>query len=1138
MASLVTIVKHAVCVEKIFGRNIESRKIMTIEKMQAAYEHNGLSVTAESFYEIACNPQRNVVVEACAGSGKTWILVSRMLRALLDGCSPHEILAITFTRKAAGEMRERLLEWLLQFATADHETLVKELVSRGVAPAQVHDASLALKNLYEKFLQSGRQIQIRTFHSWFSSLIKCAPLAMFRDLGLPTTYELLEDDEQAIAQVWSRFYTTIENNNELKDDYWALVKQYGQSNTTDALTDAIQKRVEFTLADSRGVVASSVQRFQDMFSDFSHLNSAWDRLLEKEAQDLFWQVSKLLGQEKAATPQKIASALKFALSTNDPDGICNALLTKKKTPLKVSDKIIGVDSVYQAQDLVVRCLQASLQEESYVFQQRMTRLSRALILEFSILKNDRGWLDMGDLELVALRLLSDPCLSNSIQERLDAQIRHVLIDEFQDTSPLQWHALYAWLSSYSGAGRAPSIFIVGDPKQSIYRFRRADPQVFKAAKDFVKNGLAGDMLSCDHTRRNGLAIRTTINTAFDALMAAGKFEGFRQHTTASSVVGAVFKLPQIEHSKEKSDTGQMLWRDSLTTPRENTEEDKKAAECRQAAQWIANFLRTAPSGIQAGDIMVLARKRNILTAMNIELNAIGIGTQQSAKIKLIEQSVIRDVVDLLSILISPTQNMALARVLKSPIFLCSDEDLILLAQADKQRKKNTGRMVSWYELLQTDASIVESLKGIGVKLNTWKHKLKDTPIADAISDIYLESDIMARYCANVPEAMRLDTIAQLATFLQSSLGVGGGRFQTPYALINALKSDGIKVPVRAQQNAIQLLTVHGAKGLEAKCVIVLDTDANATKAGSMTALIEWPGEMTSPKRFIFIASETNVPLCTKQLLEDEIVARQREENNALYVAMTRAREYLVISSTKPHHNNENSWWNNLKDSIDNAPLNEIIESHAVLPENKQHQIFISSIPTLADASVDLALHLSSGIQTMVKKHHVEPTSAPSIESRIGQAMHKFLEWSTGAQPYYWSDEKIAHIQQQFSLSAQECQQARSMTENILHGKGGWAWSSDHVRWASNEVRMSYLGHELRIDRLLCHAKTGEIWVLDYKSSDNPHENTELCAQLNHYCAAVQCVYPDHTIRGAFLSATGDIFFAKISDEECQLISPY
>ena len=99
---------------------------------EPAFTLDGQRASREAFYAAACDPRRAVVVEACAGAGKTWMLVSRIVRALLEGAEPQQILAITFTRKAAGEMRTRLAEWLREFAQLDHAAAVLELLARGV----------------------------------------------------------------------------------------------------------------------------------------------------------------------------------------------------------------------------------------------------------------------------------------------------------------------------------------------------------------------------------------------------------------------------------------------------------------------------------------------------------------------------------------------------------------------------------------------------------------------------------------------------------------------------------------------------------------------------------------------------------------------------------------------------------------------------------------------------------------------------------------------------------------------------------------------------------------------------------------------------------------------------------------------
>jgi ATP-dependent helicase/nuclease subunit A len=245
----------------------------------AAYECNGEPILADAFYAIACDPRRSVAVEACAGAGKTWMLVSRIVRALLDGVTaapgqqvlPHEILAITFTKKAAGEMRERLDDWLKAFAHADDETLQRELEMRGVRvdfSSQKGQVRTGCARAAIKFIpfHSGQRppVQIRTFHSWFAALLRSAPVAVLQRLGLPVNYELLEDDKEPVrALVWRRFYAAVEpmrrSRPTLKPWCWRMA--------VSRLTRRLQARRSTSGWSSRwpmkvGVVDTSVRAFQ------------------------------------------------------------------------------------------------------------------------------------------------------------------------------------------------------------------------------------------------------------------------------------------------------------------------------------------------------------------------------------------------------------------------------------------------------------------------------------------------------------------------------------------------------------------------------------------------------------------------------------------------------------------------------------------------------------------------------------------------------------------------------------------------------------------------------------------------------------------------------------------------------------
>jgi ATP-dependent helicase/nuclease subunit A len=1119
---------------------------------QAAFEHNGKPVSRQGFYAIACDPERSVAVEACAGAGKTWMLVSRIVRALVEGSAPHEILAITFTKKAAGEMRQRLQQWLQKFSTDSDEQLCLELQSRGVrarpTPAQLQ----TLRGLHTHLLRSSRPVQIRTFHSWFAALLRSAPLSVLHNLGLPGQYELLEDDAPAIAQVWRRFQARVVKDAAAHRDYFESVAKYGRHQTYKALEAALSKRVEFALADARGVVNKSVAHFTEQFPAFAGVQHPEDCLSQSAILEKLWAAAKSLGQCNGKTCQKAASELEAALTLGQSDpladwktGVKSALLTQSGTPRKLTDKLVNLDNVAIAQDDLRAIGQATQQHDAWQHQQRMARLVRVLAEEFAHLKRENNWVDMGDLERAALVLMTDSVLSAWVQERLDARVRHLLIDEFQDTNPLQWQALRAWLSGYSGAvGHALSVFMVGDPKQSIYRFRRAEPQVFVAAKAFIQEGLGGDVLSCDHTHRNAASIIGLVNTTFTEAQAAHRFAGFRTHTTESAAIGHCYRLPRLLRDDVQSPAPDAdadanttatttAWRNSLTTPRHAADENRKSLECRQAAQWLHQQLHMSGTTLRPADIMVLSRKRERLGLMQAELAALHIAAQQPEKARLIDAPEVQDIVALLDALVSPRHNLSLARALKSPLFGVQDEDLVVLAQAVRaaqavREASSTQPAPSWYQVLQSPALLAQcapqgecpaALGRAALQLAQWRSWVQEISPHDALNAIYHQGQVLSRFAAASPAGQRESVVANLQTLLSTTLQLDGGRYLNAYGLVRALRKGDIAAAVRAQTQAVRLLTVHGAKGLEAPLVLLLDTDAEAPTSESMGILVQWPGETSHPERFAFVASESKPSACMVQALEQEKQARQREELNTLYVALTRAAHTLVVSAAQPHRGADLSWWQQLEPGLEAAPQGTPRAPAAPEAENAPKTEFsMFLLPNMPLAGVFIASDAIKSIAPLETKE--------SLLSRVGQAMHRLLEYAptttAPAAALQWSAAQSEAVAQQFALAADDIAQAQAQANTIYTGQGGWAWDASVLRWHGNEVALQWGGQLLRIDRLVQRQDTGQWWVLDYKTTASPHTQSALRTQLRTYQEAVQHMYPEHSVRAAFLTAQGDL----------------
>ena len=174
---------------------------------------------------IACDPRRSVIVSACAGSGKTWLLVARMIRLLLAGAKPQDILALTFTRKAAQEMRDRLYSLLEQFSTMSDDDLLSELSKRGLEKSEARALLPQAKALYEQVLASPQSIVIDTFHGWFGRLLNAAPISAEVQPG----FSLREDGKRLLEECLDDWWGDLPLD--LKAHYDVLLQQLGASNT-------------------------------------------------------------------------------------------------------------------------------------------------------------------------------------------------------------------------------------------------------------------------------------------------------------------------------------------------------------------------------------------------------------------------------------------------------------------------------------------------------------------------------------------------------------------------------------------------------------------------------------------------------------------------------------------------------------------------------------------------------------------------------------------------------------------------------------------------------------------------------------------------------------------------------------------
>ena len=1079
---------------------------------------------------VALDPANSVVIEACAGSGKTWLLVSRIVRLLLAGVRPSEILAITFTRKAAQEMQARLHQWLRFLATAEDAEVRRFLRDREVRDDQIDDLLPRARALFEEFLTDQPGITINTFHGWFLQLLKRAPLAA----GVASGTNLVDQTSSLVNNAWELFAEGLQHRPRSPAALalnW-LFETYGLPNTHSLLSAFLAKRAEwwaFTraapdpLAHALSVLRDGIPVAPD---EDVITNLFADEVFDAQLHDY----ADLLEGNKTATDVGFAEKLRAACGLSDVEArfeeTCAALFTLdgRLRVRKASDKTgkrLGKDGQERLLALHISIGEKLAHVRAMRVEQRIYRLNEAGLLcgvelldRYQSIKRERGLIDYTDVEWKTRLLLTSSDYAEYMQYKLDARYRHILLDEFQDTNPLQWQIVKAWLEASESAQSQPTVFLVGDPKQSIYRFRRADPRLFDVARRYLRKAYGARALEQNVTRRNAPAVVSVVNSLF-----TGVAENFHPHLAyRSDLPGRVEVLPLAGHQTVSNGKPER-WRNPLDQPRTDDTDLRRAAEARILAERIVEMVGhwqiadgEFARALRYQDIQVLVRRRSHLETYERALRHAQIPYVGSRLGGLLDTLEAGDLTALLQFLVVPFADIHLATALRSPVFSATDEDLIAVSGAEGG---------SWWQRLKRlvrDGCASAALTRAHALLNAWISAVDLTPVHDLLDRIYFEADVLQRYEAAVPTPMRAGVAANLRAFMEVALSTDSGRYPSLQGFLheieNLRRATAEEAPdvgtIAEGADAVRILTVHGAKGLEAPVVWLVDASAGAGRQDHYDVLVDWPPDADAPGHFSLFSRKDEQGNSRDTLFEEHARLAARENVNLLYVAMTRAQQVFIASGSETP-DQEQSWYRGIANALaassdqDAMPVADepAILSAAQPSEGRHHS-----------DSLRQPLHIGNRTDDLVDPRR-----------RHGTLVHALLEISV---PPMGIDDRD-FLRGSLNVSDAEFDSLWKAARSVIE-EPSLSRFFDPSKYVNARNELAYVsadGELRRIDRLVEFAD--DIWVLDYKTGDAVDaDNLEAAArpyrkQLEDYRVAISELMPGKPVRSALIFAGGLLY---------------
>jgi ATP-dependent helicase/nuclease subunit A len=1119
------------------------------------------ATAADRAQRMALDPAASVWVSASAGTGKTKVLTERLLTLMLAGTAPSRILCLTFTRAAAAEMANRVNQRLASWATMEAGRLAQELVD--LTGHKPHDEDIAhARQLFARVLDTPGGAKIQTIHAFCQSLLRRFPL----EAEVPPEFTVI--DERSAAEALS--------------DAAAWIIAAARRGARPDLAEALSVVARYLIEDRFGELMAALAR------DRGRLAAA----LEGGAAELTTRLARSIGISPDATIEALTAAFcgggdaeslrrgcaalaQGTEATDRPNGriiarwceeeahrsdmvsdYLNVFLTQEdgvrarlftKTAAKATnddlDRILGIEA-----ERAKRFIEAKNGIVILEATRAIIRLGGALIAAYETRKRLHAQLDYDDLVLKALDLLRRDGIAPWVLFKLDGGLDHILIDEAQDTNPEQWQIVAILAEEFFAGddplGRTRTVFAVGDAKQSIYSFQRADPGKFVEMRTYFEQRV-------NDARRvwRPVALETSFRAAEPLLRAVDAV-----YANAAAADGVALDGAAIRHVAARIGHAGLveLWPPCPVAPDDDddTGERLRPAESRTRLArviaatidgWLRRGERLASRDrpIRPGDIMVLVRRRNEFVGDLLRaLKEREVPVAGADRMKLAEQLAVNDLVALGRFLLLPEDDLTLAVVLKGPLFGISEEQLFTLAYDRAEQSLWAGLQ----RRAGNDPLLIRAVAMLSELLRR----------ADFAPPYELYADILGARGGRRAMLERLGPDAEdpIEEFLALALAYEREHVPSLQGFLHWLVAGEIEVKrdfAERQRDEVRIMTVHGAKGLEAPIVILPDT----MQLPDARIPMLWTEEDGLP------LWRAHGDFSTEHYNGERQALRRRElqeYRRLLYVALTRAQDRLYVCGWQPGVTVNGETWHTLCRAgwtglaapfeFDAAPLVGALDGWS--GDGLRFEMAQSAAP-VRDAAARAAPSAGSVPAWVDRPAPDEPDppkpllpsrpsgSEPGTLSPLagagrdrfkrGLLVHRLLQTLPELPP----GERAAAARRFLALPVH----ALSVAEEVEIGQETLAvletpefaplWGDD----AQAEVPVVGLigGHALsgQIDRLV--ATESQVLIVDYKTVRPPPDSDADVAplylqQLAIYRAALERIYPDRPIACAILWTAG------------------